>query len=293
MDEKSLRLFVALAQQKHFARAASECNVSSSAASRALSRIEDEVGAMLVERDNRRVELTVAGKQFLDYAKSTLSNWHELKQDIHSLSVSPKGGLSLYCSVTASYSLLSSLLPPLRLQYPDIELRVHTGDQAASIQQVLSAEDDLAIAALPKKLNSRLYFKSLTQSSLKFVMPIMDCTVSRLFKESELEKINWSEIPFILSESGLTRDNVNDWFGQQRVKPNVYAQVRGHEAIVGLVALGFGVAAVPQLVLDNSPLKDKVRVLNIIPELEPFDVGIVCLKKRLTDPLIKAFWSTL
>jgi LysR family positive regulator for ilvC len=121
----------------------------------------------------------------------------------------------------------------------------------------------------------------------------MDCSVSRLFKESELEKINWSEIPFILSESGLTRDNVNDWFSLQRVKPNVYAQVRGHEAIVGLVALGFGVAAVPQLVLDNSPLKDKVRVLNITPELEPFDVGIVCLKKRLTDPLIKAFWSTL
>jgi LysR family positive regulator for ilvC len=293
MDEKSLRLFVALAQQKHFARAAMECNVSSSAASRALSRIEDEVGAILIERDNRRVELTLAGKQFLDYAKATLSNWHELKQDIHSLSVSPKGRLSLYCSVTASYSLLTSLLPPLRRQFPEIELRVHTGDQAASIQQVLSAEDDLAIAALPKKLNNRLCFKSLTQSSLKFVMPIMDCSVSRLVKESEQEKINWSEIPFILSESGLTRDNINEWFNLQRIKPNVYAQVRGHEAIVGLVALGFGVAAVPQLVLDNSPLKDKVRVLNVIPELKPFDVGIVCLKKRLTDPLIKAFWSTL
>ena len=293
MDEKSLQLFVALAQQKHFARAASECNVSASAASRALSRIEDEVGTMLVERDNRRVELTSAGKQFLAYAKATLANWHELKQDIHSLSASPKGRLSLYCSVTASYSLLSSLLPPLRKQYPDIELRVHTGDQAASIQQVLSGEDDLAIAALPKALSSRLCFKSLTQSSLKFVAPIMDCSVNRLLKESQSVKINWSEVPFILSESGLTRDNVNHWFSQQQVKPNIYAQVRGHEAIVGLVALGFGVAAVPQLVLDNSPLKDKVRVLNIIPELEPFDVGIVCLKKRLADPLIKAFWSIL
>lgn len=292
MDEKSLRLFVALAQQKHFARAATECNVSSSAASRAITRIEAEIGEMLVERDNRRVELTVAGRQFLDYAKATLTNWHELKQNIHSLRASPKGRLSLYCSVTASYSLLSSLLPPLRLQYPDIELRVHTGDQAASIQQVLSGEDDLAIAALPRALNSRLHFKPITQSSLKFVAPIMECSVNRLLEESEQE-INWSKIPFILSESGLTRDNVNEWFSQQGIKLNVYAQVRGHEAIVGLVALGFGIAAVPQLVLDNSPLKDKVRVLNVVPELEPFDVGIVCLNKRLTDPLIKAFWSTL
>jgi DNA-binding transcriptional LysR family regulator len=89
MDEKSLRLFVALSEQKHFARAANECNVSSSAASRAVSRIEDDVGVLLVERDNRRVELTIAGKQFLDYAKATLANWHELKQAIHSFSASP------------------------------------------------------------------------------------------------------------------------------------------------------------------------------------------------------------
>jgi LysR family positive regulator for ilvC len=293
MDEKSLRLFVTLAEQKHFARAASECNVSASAASRALSRIEDEVGTMLVERDNRRVELTSAGKQFLAYAKATLTNWHELKQNIHSLSVSPKGRLSLYCSVTASYSLLSSLLPPLRQQYPDIELRVRTGDQAASIQRVLLGDDDLAIAALPKTLNNRLHFKSLTQSSLRFVAPIMDCAVTRLLEISQSEKIDWSEVPFILSESGLTRDSVNGWFDQQQVKPNIYAQVRGHEAIVGLVALGFGVAAVPQLVLDNSPLKDKVRVLSVASELEPFDVGIVCLKKRLADPLVNAFWSIL
>jgi LysR family positive regulator for ilvC len=293
MDEKSLRLFVALSEQKHFARAANECNVSSSAASRAVSRIEDDVGVLLVERDNRRVELTIAGKQFLDYAKATLANWHELKQAIHSFSASPKGRLSLYCSLTASYSLLSSLLPPLRQQYPDIELRVHTGDQAASIQRVLSGDDDLAIAALPKTLNSRLCFKSLAQSSLQFVAPVMDCTPNKMLQEGLAEKIDWSKVPFILSESGLTRDNVNDWFGRQQLKPNVYAQVKGHEAIVGLVALGFGIAAVPQLVLDNSPLKSKVRVLGLTPGLEPIDVGIVCLKKRLDDPLVKAFWSIL
>jgi LysR family positive regulator for ilvC len=293
MDEKSLRLFIALSEQKHFARAASECNVSSSAASRALSRIEVEVGVLLVERDNRRVEFTSTGKQFLDYAKATLANWHELKQNIHLLSASPKGRLSLYCSVTASYSLLSTLLPPLRQQYPDIQLRVHTGDQAASIQRVLSGEDDLAIAALPKTLNSRLYFKSLTPSSLQFVAPVIDCAINKVLEEGLAGKIDWSEVPFILSESGLTRDKVNDWFGRQQLKPNIYAQVRGHEAIVGLVALGFGVAAVPQLVLDNSPLKSKVRVLGLTPELEPIDVGIVCLKKRLNDPLVKAFWGIL
>jgi LysR family positive regulator for ilvC len=121
----------------------------------------------------------------------------------------------------------------------------------------------------------------------------MDCTPNKMLQEGLVEKIDWSKVPFILSESGLTRDNVNDWFGRQQLKPNVYAQVKGHEAIVGLVALGFGIAAVPQLVLDNSPLKSKVRVLGLTPGLEPIDVGIVCLKKRLDDPLVKAFWSIL
>jgi LysR family positive regulator for ilvC len=58
-----------------------------------------------------------------------------------------------------------------------------------------------------------------------------------------------------------------------------------------MVSLGFGVGVVPRLVLDNSPLADTVRVLDVRPQLTPYEVGLFALEKRLASPLIRAFWS--
>ena len=74
-------------------------------------------------------------------------------------------------------------------------------------------------------------------------------------------------------------------------QPNIYAQVAGNEAIVSMVSLGFGVGIVPQIVLDNSPLVDKVCTMDIKPALAPYEVGLVTQERKLTSPLIKAFWS--
>jgi LysR family positive regulator for ilvC len=68
--------------------------------------------------------------------------------------------------------------------------------------------------------------------------------------------------------------------------------VAGNEGIVAMVALGFGVGVVPAAVIDHSPMGDKVRVVEPKPALKAFDVGIAVLKKRLEEPLIRAFWDT-
>ena len=58
-----------------------------------------------------------------------------------------------------------------------------------------------------------------------------------------------------------------------------------------MVGLGFGVGVVPELVLANSPLKDRVRVLDVQPPLTPFAVGICALAQRLENPQVRAFWE--
>jgi LysR family positive regulator for ilvC len=58
-----------------------------------------------------------------------------------------------------------------------------------------------------------------------------------------------------------------------------------------MVGLGFGVGVVPELVLVNSPLKDKVQVLDVQPPLVPFAVGMSASAQRLENPLVKAFWE--
>ena len=97
----------------------------------------------------------------------------------------------------------------------------------------------------------------------------------------------------ILSESGVSRTRVDEWFRQHDISPRIYAQVTGNEAIVSMVSLGFGIGVVPKIVLDNSPLMDRIRVLDVTPELEPYDIGLFTLKKNLKNPLVDAFWSLM
>ena len=119
--------------------------------------------------------------------------------------------------------------------------------------------------------------------------------------QSPLKEINidqltpsqWHNVPMILSEEGLARERVNTWFRQQGVTPTIYAQVSGNEAIVSMVSLGFGVGVVPQIVVENSPLSDRISALSPQATLEPFQVGLCVQKKRLQSPLINAFWQIL
>ena len=101
------------------------------------------------------------------------------------------------------------------------------------------------------------------------------------------------DVPMILSEEGLSRQRLDQWFRALGVTPRIYAQVSGNEAIVSMVSLGFGVGVAPRIVLENSPLAERTRPLQVEPALEDYEVGLFTLEKRLTDPVIQAFWSQL
>lgn len=90
----------------------------------------------------------------------------------------------------------------------------------------------------------------------------------------------------------MARKRSDQWFRNKGIAPNIYAEVAGNEGIVAMVALGCGVGLVPAAVIDHSPLGDKVRIIDLKPAFKPFDVGIGVLKKRLEEPLIRAFWDT-
>ncbi len=79
MDHRALQQFLNLAETLHFGRAAEAAHVSPSALSRSIRRLEQEAGAELFERDNRRVSLTPAGRLFLDYARSALGDWDAVR----------------------------------------------------------------------------------------------------------------------------------------------------------------------------------------------------------------------
>ncbi len=202
------------------------------------------------------------------------------------------GEISIYCSVTASYSFLYDILSPFRSDHPRIEIKLHTGDPDHAIGRVLAGDEDIAIGAQPDSLPAGLAFKPITISPLVFIAPSEESALP-LPPRQPPDPIQWSAVPMILPEGGVGRKRVDAWFDTLGIKPTIYAQIAGNEAIVSMVSLGFGVGVVPKIVLDNSPLADRVQTLALQPELQPYEVGLFALEKRLKNPLIHAFWSQL
>lgn len=290
MDLRQLRQFVHLAEALHFGRASTASHVSASALSRSIRQLEDEVGAALFDRDNRSVSLTAQGRTFLGWAREVLTGWDEVRHRLEEQSGELQGEVSLYCSVTASYSFLFELLSRLRRDHPRIELKLHTGDPEDAIARVLAGSEDIGIGARPDALPAGLTFRPITRSRLVFIAAGGDPRRQALARRQP-DPATWAETPMILPESGLARLRAERWFRDLGVTPRVYAQVAGNEAIVSMVSLGFGIGVVPEIVLDNSPLAGAVAVLPVRPALAPYDVGLFALERKLRSPLIRAFWT--
>jgi LysR family positive regulator for ilvC len=292
MDMRLLKQFTVLADSLHFGRASDSSHVSASTLSRGIRRLEAELGVTLFERNNRSVSLTHEGGLFLAYAREALDDWDAIRNTLMEESGELHGEVSMYCSVTASYSFLFEILTRFRRDHPRIEIKLHTGDPEDAIARVTGGDEDMAIGARPRVLPAGLAFKLIAVSPLVFIAAKQtDLPASPAAARDQAQF--WADTPMILSERGLARNRVDRWFRALGVGANIYAQVAGNEAIVSMVSLGFGVGVVPQIVLDNSPLAGSVRVLDVQPGLKHYEVGLFTLERKLTSPLIDAIWSQL
>ena len=297
MDIRSLKYFLSLADKLHFGKASTENHISISTLSRQIRQLEDELGVSLFERDNRSVRLTHEGQLFVQYAREAVAQWSSVRNQLAALGGDLQGEVSLYCSVTAVYSLLYDMFKEAREAFPGIEIKLHTGDPDHAIERVMAGEEDMSIAAHPLTLPRGLAFKPITKSPLVFIKPLEEVEIwdlpLKISQQSNDFVEAWSQAPMIVPEAGLSRRRLDAWFRNLGITPKVYAQVSGNEAIVTMVSLGLGVGLVPEIVLDNSPVANRVQVVPVQPQLEPYHVGLFVQTKNLNNPLVRAFWSLL
>ncbi|TLU64565.1 HTH-type transcriptional activator IlvY [Thalassotalea litorea] len=293
MDIKSLKVFAHLAEHLHFSQTASAFHMSPSTLSRLIQRLETEVESQLLFRDNRTASLTPAGEVFHQYCKEQILEWQNLQARIQQQQGQLRGKLSLYCSVTAAYSHLPAMLDKFREKYPQVEISLETGNAADAFQKVQNKDVDLAIAAKEESLPASCFFHTLASIPVAIIGPTINCHVSQLLDQAE---IDWQNLPVILADHGPVRSRFDTWFRQQTgddltIKPNIYARVSGHEALVSMVALGCGIGIAPQVVIDNSPVKDRIRTLSTDHPISQFTLGVCGLNNRVEQPLLQAFLS--
>ncbi|RKX93501.1 MAG: HTH-type transcriptional activator IlvY [Spirochaetes bacterium] len=286
MDIHELQLFIHLAGTLHFAKTSREMNISPSALSRSIRRLEDECGKVLFLRDNRTVTITEEGKAFEKFAKQVIDSHRNLMNQFRKSEEELSGLIRIYASVTASYTILADILKKFRQKYPRVRIELQTGSASGAIEQVQNGKVDITIAAKPNIFPDSLAFLPLIETPLYFIAPRHPGSV---YETVSKQPINWEGTPFILPDKGVSRHMMNAWFHHMHITPEIYASVSGNEAIIAMVALGFGVGIVPKLVIDKSPMKEDIITITSAPKMQPYTVGICTSKRLLASPAVQSF----
>ena len=287
MDIRELEVFLTTAELLHFGRASQSCNLSPSALTRTIQRLEEELGEALFIRDNRTVQLSTAGEKFVVYARQALLDFQTLQSSLSGKQVF-SGSLSLYASITAVYSLLPDLLETYRTKYPDVQLELRTGAAEKAVLQVETGEIDIAVAALPDRKRRGIEFLPIFTTPLIF---IAGKSLAATLPKKRDDILDLTQVPLVLPQVGLSRRRLDKWLKQRGITPKISTEVSGNEAIISMVHLGGGVGIVPQLVLERSPFVNDVMVLERAPQLEPYVVGLCSSKRNLQKAPVKAFWQ--
>ncbi len=291
MDFQSLKLFLDLAQNRSFIRTAEKNYMTASSLTRHIQRMEEELKQPLLVRDSRQLHLTQAGEKVLEFAKQGWAEWQHLQAQLSPHQAEIEGELRLFCSVTAAYSHLPSVLEKFRQRYPKVEIKLMTGDPAQAVSSVQSMQADISLAGKPEHLPNHINFQHIDDITLSLIVPRVACVATQLLQQ---DSVDWRNMPFILPVEGPARKRIDSWLKLQKIKdPKIYATVAGHEAIVPMVALGCGVALLPDVVIKHSPVANQVSYLDLSVPISPFELGVCVQNKRLQEPVIKAFWELL
>ena len=286
MDIRELEIFLTVAEQLNFGRASQICNLSPSALTRTVQRLEEQVEQPLFLRDNRTVALSGAGERFRDYARRAVQEWQGFRASVGSGEL-VAGAFSIYASITAVYSLLPQLLETYRGRYPEVQLALRTGAAEQAVALVQTGAVDLAVAPLPDRQPSGVETLPMVTIPLVFIAPKQPGTAEAPVKGGRLDL---SRAPLVLPQTGLSRRRLDQWLKEQRIVPNITSEVSGNEAIIAMVRLGCGIGIVPELVLEKSPFREEVYVLDRAPVLAPYVVGLCSTRRNLQRPGVRAFW---
>jgi len=243
MDLRQLRYFVAVAEERHFGRAAQRLHMSQPPLSMQIKALERELGLELLERTSRRVALTDAGRVFLERAKTILDAVEEAREVARGAEQGLQGRLEVGFISSASLSLLPPSIRLFRERFGDVELELKELTSAQQIDALYEGGIRVGLVRLPLRAPG-IRFEPVLEERLVVALPSghalesLDCV--------SLETI--ADLPLIF----FTRQLIPGFHAQivelfQRVGafPKVVQHAVHLQTIVGLVASGVGIAILP------------------------------------------------
>jgi DNA-binding transcriptional LysR family regulator len=243
IDQRRLRYFVAVAEELHFGRAARRLNLSQPPLSVQIRELEREIGAPLLLRSQRRVELTPAGRVLLDEARRLIAQTDSAVALTRRAARGEIGHLSIGFVSTADYSLLPPLVRRFRARHPDVALTLRelTGDRQLAL--LAGGELDLGLAIAPSAADG-LTMRPVLREPLIAALPARHRLArTRRIATRSLARDGFVLFPRVLAP-GL-HDLVIARCQADGFAPRIAQEAIQMQTILGLVAAGLGVALVP------------------------------------------------
>ena len=161
MNLRDLQYLVAVADLRHFGRAAEACFVSQPTLSTQIKKLERELSGELIERNPRQILLTELGAAVVERARIILVESDNIRDLARRAEDPESGSLRIGLFPTLAPYLLSHVVPPLHAQFPKLELLLVEEKTSVVLEQLRSGELDVGVLALPvhdEQLHQELLF---------------------------------------------------------------------------------------------------------------------------------------
>lgn len=273
---KHLRYFEALAQHRHFGRAADACAISQPALSMQIRDLEEMLGTPLVERGYREVRMTQFADIFVERARDILRSVDELGDLARASRERLVGRLRIGVIPTIAPYLLPSIIENLTRTYEGLDIHVRETLTPRLLEELSDGRIDTAIVALP------ISEPSLTEIPLfeeRFVLVRPDSEACAPVPNAE----GLREMRLLLLEEGhCFRDQALSFCSMQTVRPWEGLDGSSLSTLVQMVGMGLGVTLLPEMAVDVEAHSAAVDVANFAEPQPSRTIGIIW---RKTSPL--------
>ncbi len=258
MNLRDLRYLVALADHKHFGRAAAASFVSQPTLSTQLKKLEEELGVTLIERAPRRVMLTPIGREIADRARRIVAEVEQLKESARRTLDPEAGTVRLGLFPTLAPYLLPHVVPAIRSQLPRLELLLVEEKSDALLRLLREGRLDAAILALPLR-DEQLHIESLFEEPFLLAVPRSHGLAKR--SQLRLEEIA-NENLLLLEDGHCMRDQALDVCQLSGAIEKPGFRATSLETLRQMVAANVGITLLPALsVQPPVPPQSEVHLL--------------------------------
>ncbi|HND97556.1 MAG: LysR family transcriptional regulator [Proteobacteria bacterium] len=246
MDLRRLRYFVAVAEERHFTRAAERLHIAQPPLSQQIQALEAELGVALFERSRRHVTLTAAGERLLERARALLREAGAAAEEVRRIGRGELGELRIAFTSSLPFSeLIPRLLYDYRRRYPDVRLELRDTGTQRQLDLLLAGRLDLGFVRTDDpQLPAGLAWTELHRDPLRLVIHEAHPLAGR----SEVAIAELAEEAFVMfpedSGTGLLRQ-FHALCRTAGFTPHIVQEAREVSTIIGLVAAGLGLSILP------------------------------------------------